>query len=97
MDGGLKLIDLQTKDLSLKAGWVDRLLFSQVDLQYFKSILPCPHSTVWKCNIKQAHIYKIMPHSMAREIWLAWSKFNFKTPVSSHDILNQVNSFILSR
>ena len=53
-------------------------------------MLPCPHPLIWRCNINSKHIVKIMQFSIAREIWLAWSKFNFEIPVAYPDILQQV-------
>ena len=89
-DGGLKLFDLEVKNLSLKALWIDRILFSKVELKIFKHMLPCPHPIIWSCNINENDIKKVFQtQCVATDIWISWSKFNYKIPVSSHDILAQ--------
>ena len=40
-NGGLKLVDLGFKDVSLKAAWVRRLLYSNVNLYPLQKLLPC--------------------------------------------------------
>ena len=89
-DGGLKLVDLAVKDISLKASWVDKLMLNgDIQMSFLKKAFPIAHPGICSCYISPQDIYKIMPFGIARDIWVAWSNFNYKSPASPYDVLDQ--------
>ena len=48
--GGLNLVDLRLKNISLKAAWIDRILFSGTNLTFLKQLLPCESPLIWYCK-----------------------------------------------
>lgn len=100
--GGLGLIDLELKDLSLKASWVPRILqanptTSWVIFVYFH--LPIKDPLIWECNITTEWIKALFDIQVfSIQIWAAWAHFNATAPKSRDDVLNQClwyNSHIL--
>ena len=79
-DGGLGLVDLLTKDQSLKAVWI-KSFFEDDDLR--KNVtekLNCPVDfLLWRCNLNCRDIDKIMKTDDAfwKETLEAWCNFNF--------------------
>ena len=56
--GGLKLVDLEMKNASLKASWVDRIVYTRGEnrLKLLKSLLPLNSPEIWECNIEPKQI-----------------------------------------
>ena len=52
-EGGLQLIDLKLKNLSIKITWICRILEENSFLsEYVYSRLPIKNEQFWKCNVK---------------------------------------------
>ena len=84
-NNGLKLVNLKTKNLSLKAAQVDRFLFGNTELSILKNMLPVKYDLIWKANIKAEDIVKILTEeqrglSIGIDIWKAWASFNYLEP-----------------
>ena len=64
---GLKLVDLKLTNRSLKAGWVDRLIYSEdTQFPWIKAMLPYNHPDIWESIIKPVDIDK--PSSKSSKI-----------------------------
>ena len=81
-NGGLKLVDLELKYISLKVAWIDRILYSGADLVFLKVLLPLDSPMIWYCNIKPQDV-TVVSTSIARDTWKAWAAFNYHQPVSA--------------
>ena len=84
---GLKLQDLQAKDIAFKAMWPIRLKereYSQISWVY--NNLPIKDARIWLTNTSLKDISKLLQNSnidITKHIWLAWSKYNFEQVLES--------------
>ena len=83
-DGGLKLIDLRSKDIALKAAWVPRWKAkkSQADLNWIYINLPIKDERIWLCNISQrdlTNLVKVGKLDMGYQVLKAWNRLNYST------------------
>ena len=90
--GGIKLVDLQAKDIAMKATWVHRAL-GNTDTNYISPIyykLPIQNSLIWECNTTFTDICN-MPSSylLSFQVWATWSRINVLTPQNILDVLDQ--------
>ena len=98
--GGIKLIDLYAKDLSLKVPWIRRIhqnAFTRSIAEYFIPKLKLLEEKLWQCNINSKDIDGMVTESFYKDVWMAWSKINHKAPKGCKEILEQIiwlNSFI---
>ena len=95
-NSGLKLVDLKAKEITLKARWL--IKFQEKKIPYCYGFFPIKDYRIWVCNIEEKHIKLIMDDSFARDLWIAWSKINFRIPEEASEITTQVvwgNSLIL--
>ncbi len=90
--GGLKLVDMQKKDISLKIQWVNRILKNDdlcTKLAYY--FLPKVGSLIWKCNLHKNDIDNLMPReSFWKDVLFAWCSISFKSPVNLDEIKNTI-------
>lgn len=91
-EGGLKLMDLATKNASLKIAWVFKLIRTPVTFwtsiaHYF---LPTNDALVWDCNLTSKDIVKTYSTSFWIDVLRAWSEIHFKILENVLDIKNQV-------
>ena len=104
---GLKLVDLYTKSIALKAAWPLRWAERQEsELTWFYQALPIKDRRMWYCNINPKDVKSLSSnsdtsYSTTLDILMAWSIVNYK-PAISHpeDILSSVlwgNSLIRRR
>ena len=95
--GGLKLVDLKTKNTALKARWPVKFQESQIPCVY--GFFPISDHRIWLCNIEEKHIKRLKLDSvLMQDIWLAWLKIYFHIPETEEEIANQMlwgNSLIL--
>ena len=88
-DGGLKLVDLEMKNKSLKLGWVKRLLNSRTTWRTFAhNLLPIKSDLWWKCKISKKDCKKkIKPGTYFwKDVILSWAELNFD-PNDSPNVL----------
>ena len=101
-EGGLTMVDISSKDVAVKCSWVRRLTddspgFWKELVEYF---IPNSKKLFWSGNLKVSDGIKLMKHNSIfwRNIVRSWCIYNFFTPTSIEEILNQqlwYNSFIL--
>ena len=86
---GLKLVDLELKDLALKAAWPVRWNNKDPgDSKLILNQLPIKDSSIWDCNIKSSDISKITPPNLVSPIyaiWSAWAKLTYNADISDFD------------
>ena len=78
---GLKLVDLETKDLALKAAWPARWKIKEVENDWFYTQLPIKDSRIWECNLRREDVVQLGHRNtlcVSISILEAWSRFNFK-------------------
>lgn len=79
--GGLKLVNLVKKDLSLKCQWVAYTReFDHVNI-LSKQFFPHICSKIWLCNISPRDVVKNFPYSFWRDVLEAWAVTNWHSPV----------------
>ena len=84
--GGLKLVDIEAKNISLKASWLHHWESKLNDIPWLYANFPVRDSRVWYCNMMPKYVEKFMymyPLDMGFQILYAWSKFNFSTDLTS--------------
>ena len=78
---GLKLIDLQTKDIALKASWITRWdQKSRLDkIPWLYANLPVSDIRIWECNLNVKDINNLFQYQcdMGVQILKAWSSLYF--------------------
>ena len=89
---GLKLIDLKTKELSLKAAWpvkwADR---DETKIKWIYQGLPIQDRRIWECNMSAKDTQpwvKNSPLSTMHSIWSAWNQLN------SHLIVEELEDIL---
>ena len=99
-DGGLKLVDLEKKDLTLKIAWVKKVQENPNNtwVKVADELLPMSLENMIECNLCQKDIDKIVEkQSIYHSLLKAWGKINFKEPENKKEILKQqiwLNSFV---
>ena len=98
---GLRLVDLEYKDLALKASWPARWNHRENELTWVYNALPVKDVRIWECNIESKDVEtfrKDCTLSSVLAIWKAWSKYHFKNtfdnPIDILDSLFIGNSLI---
>lgn len=92
--GGLSLVDLELRNLALKASWVPRILTHPNEvwawLAYHK--LPVHSDIIWDCNISADNIRKLFDvHEFWIQVWMAWADIKgVEEPNSRDEILTQI-------
>ena len=89
IDGGAGLVDFRTKDLSLKASWV-QILPKDEYLQAFayRKLDIVLKDQIWKANITEKDVKLCFHESFWRDVLQAWSLYNFQEDVDN-DRVNQ--------
>ena len=84
--GGLKLVDLNAKQDSLKIQWIYRIqenpFLTECMCDNLCSIM---RSVIWECSINLKVVTELFKSSFWREILEAWSKINYKNPQSKKE------------
>ena len=91
-DGGLGLVNLKLKDMSLKASWVqivktDKFLEEFAYARLSKTL----REKIWLCNLSQQDIKKCFRKSFWKDVLLAWSVYNYDRNVDNQQkVLSQM-------
>ena len=101
---GLKLIDLETKNIALKAAWIPKW-FHKKDTDWIYCTLPVKNNKIWLCNIKPSDVRKLVgidfdTCDVAGSIWYAWAEYTYKYPESTEEVLDSLlwgNSLIVRK
>ena len=88
----MKLVDLETKNIALKASWPVRWgNQDESELQWFYSQLPVKDTCIWECNLSVKDVENLGHDNtlcVSISILKAWTKFNYKGEIKEyHDIL----------
>ena len=102
---GLKLCDLEAKNLALKAAWPIRWKDKETDeIKWFFENLPIPDNRLWEGNLDPKDLQNLLKNnkfSVAPNILVAWAHFSYKPVVIEYEeILNETlwgNSHIRRR
>ena len=90
-NGGLKLIDMEKKDASLKIAWVKRAENTEnIWVEIANSILPNKFIQMCEANLKSKDIDKLVnKDSIFNSILKAWAKVHYLEPTNKDEILSQ--------
>ena len=85
---GLKLVDIENKNIALKAVWPIRWCEKNdtLELDWFYDKLPEKSRHIWDLNTSVADVNKLrIPghHNIALDIWAAWAVLNY-----SHEVID---------
>ena len=90
-NGGLGLVDVRLKNISLKANWVKRIRETSSSWKTFTyNSLPMKHHMIWLLNICPTDIRKNFPKTFWRDVWQAWSHINYHVPHTRKDVERQI-------
>ena len=96
LEGGLKLIDLRTKEKALKIGYVRKILENKNPESYrwLYNALPIANEGIWEVNIKRSDIDRLLSKTVTlnigHELWKNWAEYNYTAEINTvQDILNQ--------
>ena len=93
--GGLKFVDLKTRNEALKMSWVERLnvkVTENEDTSFIYLPLPIKDALIWKCNTSNTDVKKIVQKNnlLSLQTWELWSKFHYHTPTNFSEVKRQV-------
>ena len=90
-EGGRKLVNIEKRDISLKAVWVRRLHDRDVmltALAYYYLKVPMCNELIWECNFEYKDIKMyIQADSFWKDVITSWSIYNFHTPTAKEQVL----------
>lgn len=90
-EGGLRLVNLQKKEISLKVLWVKEILtngfFSRI---FYAQLSNSFEHRIWTCQLKQRDIKKICKSPFWADVLYAWNCYNVKPVKTVKDISEQV-------
>ena len=87
---GLKLVDLYTKMIALKATWPIKWLNNPHNTTWFYTSLPISDDRIWECNICPKDIDKLTcpePITTAFSIWRSWAQYHYREVDNYEEIL----------
>ena len=96
MYAGAKLVDIELKDVSLKAAWVKIIVQGKYDEQYMYNMLdPEIREHIWCCNLKpeDAHVIKCA-NKFWKDVLYAWCVYHYSDSLESQDEIIWYNSNI---
>ena len=80
-EGGLKLVNLRTKNSSLKAAWVKTLMTNQYNQKLVYNILDIGpiDSMIWCCNMRAEDVSKVIKteNQFWKEVVQAWCEYHY--------------------
>ena len=101
---GLKLVDLETKNVALKAAWPVKWKNRPVaEIDWTWQNLPIRDPRVWQTNMAPYDLKdrkKILPLSTLNSIWVFWNTITYSEPQELEEILNSTlwgNSLVRRR
>ena len=92
--GGLGFPHVESQFISMKCAWIKRLVSdsSASWKEFIKPYLPCPDDFIWSCNIHvndAEGIFSKVKNLFWKQVFESWCKFNFHTPCTVREMLNQ--------
>ena len=89
-DGGLRLVNLEDKQQSLKIQSVLRLESDMLKSIYVEHNIQHINDLIWKCNLDTADIRRIFPNTFFREALEGWSKINYRWLQNRAEVLSEI-------
>lgn len=90
-EGGLQLVDLFKRQMSLKAQWVvtirDNPTWAAIAHQ---NLDPVFGELIWKCNLQAEDVNTLFPGSFWKQVLYAWALVNYKVPQTDEQIAGQI-------
>lgn len=100
--GGLKLVDLATRQEAFKIQWIQLCQDNDFYSRFLMAKINTPlGQLIFECNFKPQHVNNIYPgaeNDFWKQVLNAWAKYNFAMPENVDDVLEQIiwyNSLIL--
>lgn len=97
-EGGLQLVDLFKRQMSLKAQWVitirDNPDWAAIAYQHLDPVIS---EVIWKCNLQADDIAPLFPGSFWKQVLYAWALVNTQNSDTDERIAGQIlwyNSYI---
>ena len=92
--GGRKLVNARIKDQAMKVDWVKRIYTSNdpvlAELAYYHINSKIRNGILWECNFASKDVELFNCRSQFwNDLLKIWAKYNFRTPQSVEEILNQ--------
>ena len=82
-DGGLRLVDLEHKQASLKISWLATLAAdTKLANLVYSFIAPVLGEDIWRCNFKPSHVDRIFDVNRNQfwgQVMVAWARINYKS------------------
>ena len=91
-EGGLNLVNIETKNVALKVKWVQEARFKDETLwtQFVREHIPLNIDIFVKCNINKKDVKKVFHNETLQSVFTAWAEINFARPNSHEEVMNQV-------
>ena len=91
-DFGIKLVDLEVKNLALKVVWANRIYSRpKEEVGWFYENLPIHDERIWFCNTKPEDIDRMRPKQYKDsckvnwDIWRAWACYNYQEEIETEE------------
>ena len=92
--GGLKLFDLNYKNIAMKCKWIQTLNFQQsLILELIVKELPLTLHQIKEANFSPKDIHKRLKDGLIKDILVAWATFNYYSVSSANQVKSQVHWF----
>ena len=90
--GGLKLVNIEIKQISGLMAWLGKLNKDESKWDYvYDWITPEIKEKIWDCNMNLEDVKKLIKHeSFWKSLVIAWSKIHFFEPRSTKEIKNEI-------
>ena len=90
-DGGLAMINLAIKDMSLKIQWVLTVLNYEVITHITYTFLGCKGlgNNIWKCNLSSVDVLSVFKLGFSADVLYSWAWYNYYA-LQPHQIPYQI-------
>ena len=88
--GGLRLVDLKSKQEALKIQGIFRMEESVMRCLYSYLNVECLHGNVWQCNLNVQDCDRMFLQGYWKDVIRAWCRINFYWPQSKSQVMDQV-------
>ena len=90
--GGAGVVNLRTKDDSLKINWIKLVQTDTLIMQFMKnSLSPIMGDEIWKCNLSYKDADAIFPDNFWKDVLKSWAKINYKK-LNECDSINDIKN-----
>ena len=93
-DGGLRLVDLETRENAFKIQWISKIHQSDsilISFSFYHIDTKLTNNLFWQCNFQLKDITQVCNATgFWRDVVLTWSKYNYKLATDITEIENQI-------